>query len=88
MLTDAGAQKLADKHGGAWKPYPNMVVGFYILKTDINSHGGLNPTGIFRGLAEYNGGPRPSVAAEQYAAQVLKSEGEWAAKLHRRGVQG
>jgi hypothetical protein len=92
MLTTAKYQRLADEHGGAWKPYPNMVVGFYVLKTAINSHGGLNSAGILRGLVEYNAGPNPrptgEADGERYAARVLAIEKEWATRLHRRSVQG
>jgi RHS repeat-associated protein len=39
QLTDAGLQNKADKRGGAWKPLPNMIVGFQYVLTLIHDNG-------------------------------------------------
>ena len=71
QLTWYAFQDQADALGGAWKPYPNMVVGFRHLKTLINAHGKEH------GAAAYNGtGP----AADAYGKDFVKRQESW----HRR----
>lgn len=62
QLTWYTYQDRADQLGGAWKPYPNMVVGFRHLAALHRS------TGSWTAAAhEYNGG---GPMAEAYAAQM------------------
>jgi hypothetical protein len=71
QLTWYEFQDQADRLGGAWKPYPNMVVGFRHLKTLVNAHGKEH------GAAAYNGtGP----AADAYGKDFVKKQEAW----HRR----
>ena len=71
QLTWYAFQDQADALGGAWKPYPNMVVGFRHLKTLINQMGKEH------GAAAYNGtGP----AADAYGKDFVKKQEAW----HRR----
>jgi hypothetical protein len=71
QLTWYEFQDQADALGGAWKPYPNMVVGFRHLKTLISAHGKEH------GAAAYNGtGP----AADAYGLDFVRKQLAW----HRR----
>jgi hypothetical protein len=85
MLTDPALQDEADKLGGAWKPLPNMIVGFSSLEQSIAAFQ------LYRGLVVYNAGTNPSpaglAAGEKYASEVLAEEKAWAAKLGIPSVQ-
>lgn len=71
QLTWYELQDSADRIGGAWKPYPNMVVGFSNLKRLVNLHGKEH------GAAAYNGtGP----AAAAYGRDFVHKQEAW----HRR----
>ena len=62
QLTWWSYQDRADQLGGAWKPYPNMLVGFRHLAALHHA------TGSWRAAAhDYNGG---GAAAASYAAQM------------------
>ena len=72
QLTWYAFQDQADALGGAWKPYPNLVVGFRHLKTLINAHGKEH------GAASYNGtGP----AADAYGKDFVKRQEAWHRKV-------
>lgn len=78
QLTDAWKQDQADLLGGAWKPLPNMVEGFALLRKSIQRDG-LRPT-----VVAYNGrGPK----AEAYADTVLANERQWARALGVKSMQ-
>ncbi len=85
MLTDPHLQTEADRLGGAWKPLPNMTVGFSVLQQNIEIYH------LYRGLVAYNAGPTPSpaglAAGETYAHDVLAKEKAWATKLGIPSVQ-
>jgi hypothetical protein len=71
QLTWYELQDKADALGGAWKPYPNMVVGFSNLKRLTAA------MGKERGAAAYNGtGP----AADAYGKDFVRKQEAW----HRR----
>jgi hypothetical protein len=80
QLTYYGFQDIADKMGGAWKPLPNMIEGFTVLRQNVQSQG------LRLGIALYNGQLSPTTLA--YADEVLKLEREWAAKLGVPSIQG
>ncbi|HEX5247517.1 MAG TPA: hypothetical protein VFW41_10355 [Gaiellaceae bacterium] len=77
QLTYPSYQDAADKHGGAWKPLPNMVEGFSVVKHDVQ-RGGLR-----LGLASYNAGAKGAYtpAGQHYASSVLRLEADWARAL-------
>lgn len=63
QLTGAGLQNAADALGGAWKPLPNLVVGFTYLA------GLIKEKGVFGALTAYNGSPAYARAVEANARQ-------------------
>lgn len=68
QLTWYAFQDRADALGGCWKPYPNMLVGFAVLRANIRLHG---PE---KGAARYNGtGP----AAESYGRDFIAKANRW-----------
>lgn len=71
QLTWFEFQDAADRLGGCWKPYPNLVVGFSNLKRLINLHGEE------RGAAAYNGA---GDAAAAYGRDFVRKQKTW----HRR----
>jgi hypothetical protein len=67
-------QDHADALGGCWKPYPNIVVGFRLLRDLIHSHG------VQHGAARYNGtGPD----AEAYGRNFLTVQRKWHVRVTR-----
>lgn len=71
QLTWYEFQDDADRIGGCHKPYPNMVVGFRLLRNLTAAHGKQ------RGAAAYNGtGP----AADAYGRDFVIKQEAW----HRR----
>jgi hypothetical protein len=71
QLTWYALQDSADRLGGCWKPYPNLVVGAGNLKRLCNLYGKE------KGAAAYNGtGP----AAEAYGRDFVRKQEAW----HRR----
>lgn len=65
-------QDQADKAGGAWRPVPNMIVGFAHLRDLIAQHGKQ------AGAARFNGsGP----AAEAYGRDWVKRQQQWHERL-------
>jgi len=72
QLTSVGLQIDAQKAGGCWKPYPNMLIGFRFLK------GLIDEFGVQLGFQHYNGsGP----AAEAYGRESLQQVNEWHTRL-------
>lgn len=70
QLTWFALQDDADKVGGCWKAYPNMVVGFRHLKQLIAGHNG----NLGAGAAAYNGaGP----AAVAYGEDFVIKQRHW-----------
>lgn len=68
QLTYYSFQDDADRFGGCWRPYPNMVVGFRLLKTLINQHGKQ------AGASAYNG---TGVAADAYGRDFVAKQARW-----------
>jgi hypothetical protein len=74
MLTDPALQNDADALGGAWKPLPNMIVGFrHLVRLKEES---TNKTWT-EALTAYNG-------SASYPPLIFVYEREWAKAL---GVQ-
>lgn len=74
QLTYPGFQDIADKQGGCWRAYINMVVGFGIIKNLTDSKGKQ------AGASKYNGtGP----AAEAYGRSWVA----WQKLYHKRLVE-
>lgn len=72
QLTWYSYQDDADRLGGCWKPYPNMLVGFRYAAANIKRYG------LHAGIAAYNGsGP----AAQSYADSVLRLRSVWARRV-------
>jgi hypothetical protein len=65
QLTWFELQDQADKAGGCHKPYPNMIVGFRLLRELIAQHGRE------KGAARYNG---VGDAAEAYGRDYVKRQ--------------
>jgi hypothetical protein len=66
-------QDEADKLGGCWKPYPNLVVGFRALGANVARWG------LHKGLAIYNGGAgNPNY---DYAHEVERRIDRWHGQL-------
>jgi hypothetical protein len=78
QLTYYSYQDEADKLGGAWKPLPNMIEGFTVIRESVQR------SGLFLGIKSYNGS---GDAAAAYAASVLRYEKAWAAKLGMPSMQ-
>jgi hypothetical protein len=73
QLTYWSYQDEADKLGGCWKPYCNLLVGFRALAANIQAHGTRT------GLAVYNGGEgNPQFG---YADHVLSLTSGWHSRL-------
>lgn len=73
QLTWYSYQDAADKLGGCWQPYCNMVIGFGLVVSLIRDDG------IFAGIAKYNG---VGTAASNYAHSVLAKREQWRIRLH------
>lgn len=70
QLTSPGLQDEADKLGGCWNPYYNMLIGFRFLEGLIRRYKGS----MWEGCYHYNGsGP----AADRYANAVIASRNSW-----------
>lgn len=78
QLTTAWKQDQADLLGGAWKPLPNMIEAFSLLRASIQRDG-LRAT-----VVAYNGS---GARAEKYADVVLAHEREWAQALGMKSIQ-
>jgi hypothetical protein len=72
QLTWWALQDEADKLGGCWKPYPNMLVGFTHLASLIRRNG------LRIGFRAYNGS---GAKAERYADQMLAKVEKWEQRL-------
>lgn len=72
QLTWYGYQDLADKRGGCYKAFPNLVTGFEALAANIRAHG------LHDGLRRYNGS---GAAAERYARDVTALAHHWHDRL-------
>lgn len=73
QLTYWSYQDEADKLGGCWNPYWNMLVGFRALHSNIQAYG------TQKGLAVYNGGAgNPNYA---YANEVHDRAERWHDRL-------
>ena len=72
QLTYYSFQDDADRFGGCWRPYPNMVVGFRLLKALINQHGKQ------AGAAAYNG---TGVVANAYGRDWVAKQTKWHEKV-------
>lgn len=73
QLTWYSYQDAADKLGGCWKPYPNMLIGFGLLESLVMDNG------IFSGIAKYNG---VGESANSYTHSVLAKRELWRTWLH------
>jgi hypothetical protein len=72
QLTWYAFQDAADKIGGCWRPYPNIVTGLGILKGHIHQHG------LEAGAAAFNGfGP----AANAYGRNFVRRQKIWHERL-------
>lgn len=69
QLTSFGFCDVADRRGGCWRPYPNMVTGFEVVGGLIRAHG------VERGAARYNGGDSPE--GERNGAAYGREFAEW-----------
>lgn len=69
QLTYWSIQDEADRLGGCWKPYVNMLVGFKLIRQYKDSYGTWREAAV-----RYNG-------AESYGVEVEKRRHEWAAIL-------
>jgi hypothetical protein len=68
QLTWFAYQDQADALGGCWRPYPNIVVGFRLIRNLTHVHG------IQKGAARFNGtGP----AADAYGRDFLARQRKW-----------
>lgn len=77
QLTSRSLQDEADKLGGCWKPYWNMIVGFHYLAGLVHKYG------LHDGVMHYNGsGP----AAEVYANSIMRSRHSWKLILSGKAV--
>lgn len=77
QLTSTGLQKEAEKAGGCWKPYYNMIVGFKFLHELQTEHGREG------GFQAYNGsGP----AAVAYGARAIERASIWHQRFVRVGL--
>lgn len=72
QLTWYATQDAADRAGGCWRPYYNMLTGFGTLADSIRRHG------TAPGIASYNGSGE---AAIRYASQVLERQRKWRNRL-------
>ncbi len=85
QLTWWSFQDEADRAGGCWKPYPNMLVGFRLIRRNIDARRDAgDPAPMRTAVRMYNGsGP----AAEAYADDVMRRRQEWTQRLReaRRG---
>lgn len=72
QLTWYEFQDQADKIGGCHKPYPNMVVGFRLMKNLIAQHGKQG------GAQRFNGA---GAAAEQYGRDWVRVQQRWHDRL-------
>jgi hypothetical protein len=77
QLTWYGYQDAADGRSGAWRPLPNMIVGFRTVLGNI------------RGRDSGPGSPLTTHGsdAQAYAASVLSLERKWAKTLGPRSIQ-
>jgi hypothetical protein len=75
QLTSLDLQQAADKAGGAWKPLPNLLIGFARAAWLVDNQ----PLNL--ALAAYNGSPA-------YAGPVQTYERLWAGALGVPSVQG
>ncbi len=73
QLTWWATQDTADREGGCWVPWVNMIVGYRTLWASIRTHG---PE---MGAAIYNGGPSPGAAARRYGADFMVKAAKWQA---------
>lgn len=77
QLTWFTFQDEADRLGGCWHPYWNMVVGFRHLRAQIARNG------RWAGIAAYNGsGP----AAREYADSVQERYKKWTERFKKAGL--
>jgi hypothetical protein len=82
QLTDPALQAEADFLGGAWKPLPNMVIGFQDFLMLLGRY--KTP---YEAAFVYDAGssnprsPEVRARATKYADAFVKFEKEWAAKL-------
>lgn len=71
QLTWYTYQDQADKLGGCWRPYPNMVVGFRLMRELIAQHGRTHGAARFNGVGD---------AADAYGRRHSERQEFW----HRR----
>ncbi len=74
QLTYYTFQDKADARGGAWRPLPNMIVGFQAIVGDMRK------SGLTQALINYNG-------ASSYAVSVERLERRWAKALGLKSIQ-
>lgn len=72
QLTWFAFQDQADKLGGCHKPYPNMVVGFRLLKSHIDAYGKTAGAALFNGS-----GPD----ADAYGRDWVRKQENWHKRL-------
>jgi hypothetical protein len=75
QLTFPPFQDRADARGGCFDFRVNCSVGFKILADLIKANG------VHDGFRIYNGGPKPSDAAESYANDAVKKLAVWRSRL-------
>lgn len=75
QLTYWSLQERADRAGGAWKPYVNMVTGMTIFREYVRESGS-----IWEAAKRYNG-------AAPYADDFLVKREKWQGKLIRAGFR-
>jgi hypothetical protein len=85
QLTSFGFLDEADRVGGAWKDFPNMLVGFGLIGRLIREHG------VEAGANRYNGGDSSegerNGAAAGYGREFLQHRAHAERELRRNGFQ-
>lgn len=79
QLTDLSFQRDADDLGGAWKPLPNLLVGFDHAAKALWS----DPNGLHAALNKYNAGHDIAPSKGDYADRILVYAKQWS---HAIGV--
>jgi hypothetical protein len=85
QLTSFGFLDEADGQGGAWKDFPNMLVGFGLIGRLIGEHG------VEAGANRYNGGDSSqgerNGAAAGYGREFVQHRQQAERELDRRGFK-
>lgn len=81
QLTDLGLQKMADFLGGAWKPLPNMIVGFERFGELLQQAGSVYSAAFLYNAGSLNPPPAAAARATEYARSFVAFESAWATQL-------